>query len=124
MQDAPDHTAIPHRLARARHFARVGEAPTHLANAQPIVPHPVKHLAHHAGFVRDNLIAGLASTRMLVDIAIAIGRPTEHIHDARACRMQFPPAVAFDNLGPFILGHHALDLEEEIIFRAAAQLAV
>jgi hypothetical protein len=98
----------------------VREAPTHLANAQAIAPNPVKHVAHHPGFVRDNLITGLSSTRMLVDRAIAIGSPTEHIHHASACGMQFPPAMTFDNLGPLILGHHALHLEQEIIFRAAA----
>ena len=124
VQDPPDHTPIPHRLARARPFARVREAPPHLANTQPIAPHPGKHVAPHAGFVRDNLIAGLAAARMLVDIAIALGRPTEPIHDASTGRMPFPPAVAFDHLGPLILGHHALDLEEELVFRAAAHLAV
>ena len=120
MPDPPDPTAIPPRLARARHFAREREASTPLANAQPIASHPVKDLAHHAGFVRAKLIAGLPSPRMLVDIAIALGRATEHVHDARAGRRQFPSAVAFDHLGPRILGHHALPLEEESVFRAAA----
>jgi hypothetical protein len=46
------------------------------------------------------------------------------MHAASTGRMQCPPAVAFDNLGPLILGHHAWDLEEELVFRAAAQLAV
>jgi hypothetical protein len=46
------------------------------------------------------------------------------MHDACAGRMQFSSAVAFDTLGPLILGQHALHLEEEISFRAAAQCAV
>jgi hypothetical protein len=38
--------------------------------------------------------------------------------------MEFAPAVAFENLGPFILGHHPLHLEQQIIFRAPPELAV
>jgi hypothetical protein len=87
VQDPPDHTPIPHRLARARHFARVRETPTHLANAQTSAPDPGKHLAHHAGFVRHNLLAGWASTHMLVDVAGTRGRPAEHMHHTGACGM-------------------------------------
>jgi hypothetical protein len=38
--------------------------------------------------------------------------------------MQFPPAMLFDNFGPLILGHQALHLEQQIIFRAATSLPV
>jgi hypothetical protein len=124
VEDAPDHPALPHRLAWARHVSRLREAPTHLAKAQPLASHPLKHLAHYTGFVRDPLIAGLASPCMLVDIALAIGCATEHMHDTRTGRMSFAPAVAFDPLGPLVLGHHALHLEQAGGFRAAPQCAV
>ena len=70
------------------------------------------------------MLTRLASTQMLVDIAIAVGRPTAHMHDAHAGCMPLPPAMPFANLGPLILGHHPLHVEEEIIFRAAAQFPI
>jgi len=100
------------------------ETPTHLANAQTIAPNPVKYLVHHAGFVRHHLIAGLASPHMLVDVAVAIGRSAAHMHHTGARGMSFPATMAFDNLGPLILGPHPLHVEQQIIFRAAAQLPV
>jgi hypothetical protein len=38
--------------------------------------------------------------------------------------MSFPATMAFDHLGALILRHPPLHLEQQIIFRAAAQLAV
>jgi hypothetical protein len=46
------------------------------------------------------------------------------MHHPGTRRMQLAPAMAFDNLGAFILRHHPLALEQEIIFRAAPQFAV
>ena len=38
--------------------------------------------------------------------------------------MEFAPAMASEDLGPFILRHHPLYLEQQIIFRAPPELAV
>jgi len=46
------------------------------------------------------------------------------MHHTGARGMSFPATMAFDNLGPLILGPHPLHLEQQIIFRAAAQLPV
>src|SRR5215475_4774453 len=59
LQEAPHHTPIPHGLARAGHFARLREPTTDLANRQAVVADPGKDLADQAGFVREDLIAGL-----------------------------------------------------------------
>ena len=87
-------------------------------------PTHVKDLADHAGFIRDNLIASLPAPLMLGDIAVAIGRPAQHIDRAGSGRVALAPAMAFDNLGALILGHHALHLQQQVVFRAAAQLPV
>src|SRR5215831_12568214 len=80
LQDAPHHTPIPHGLARAGHFARLREPTTDLANGQAVVADPGKDLADQAGFVREDLIAGLPAPFVLGYIAVPIGGPAEHIH--------------------------------------------
>src|SRR5262249_46962945 len=50
-QDAPHHTAIPDRLARAGHLACVGESATDLPNRQAVVADPGKDLPDDAGLV-------------------------------------------------------------------------
>src|SRR2546425_11658999 len=65
VQDAPDHTPLPHRAPGARTLARLSETATHLANRQTVSADPVEDLADHACFVREHLIAGLATSSML-----------------------------------------------------------
>jgi len=38
--------------------------------------------------------------------------------------MELAAAVAFDNLGPLVLGHHALDLEQQIVFGTAPEFPI
>jgi hypothetical protein len=38
--------------------------------------------------------------------------------------MQLAPPMPFENLGPLILGHHPLDLEQQIVLRAAPQFTI
>ena len=124
VQAPPDHTALPHRLARTRHFPRLGEAPAPLAHAPPLAPHPGTPWADSPGFVRANLLAGLAAPRRRVAVAITIRCPAEPMHHTRAGRMSCPATRAFDHLGPFRRGQHPWDLAQELLCRAAAHLAV
>ena len=122
--DPPDHTALPHRPPGARALARFGETATHLANGHTVPTHPVEDLADDPGFLREDLIARLAPSGMLVDIAVAIRRPAQDIDLAGPCGMQLAPPMPFENLGPLILGHHPLDLEQQIVLRATPQFAI
>src|SRR5215467_8776487 len=124
LQDAPHDTAIPDGFAGARPLPGLGEAATDLANRQTVAADPRKDLADHAGFVRQNLIAGLPAPLIFGHIAVPIGRAAQHIHRPDVCRVALPAPVAFDNLGALILRNHALDLQEQIIFGALAQRAV
>ena len=55
------HTVLP----GARPLARLGEAATHLANRQTVPADPVEDLADHPRFVREYLIARLATPSYL-----------------------------------------------------------
>ena len=84
---------MPHTILRSQtvlpvrgHLARPREPATDLANRQAVASDPVKHLADETGFVGNDLIARLPTALILRDVAVAIGRPAEHIHGARPVR--------------------------------------
>src|SRR5262249_8263399 len=120
----PDHTPFPHQAAGAGPFARPHEPATDFADGEAFTADPLEDLADHASFIRDEVIAGLAPTVMLTDVAVAIGRTTEHVDRPHTGRVEFASAVAFGNLGPFVFRHHPLHLEQQIIFRAPPEFAV
>jgi hypothetical protein len=74
------------------------------------VANPKKDLPHHARFFLYKVIAGTASSVVFAYIPIAIRGATQHVDVADVGRMAFAPATALQNLGPFIFGHHPLDL--------------
>jgi hypothetical protein len=120
----PHYAPLPYRAPGARALARLGETATHCANGYTISADPVEDVADHACFVRAHLIARLATSGLLINIAGAIRGPSQPIDAAGPCRMPLAPPMPFDNLGPLILGHHALDLEQQIILRTAPQFAI
>ncbi len=85
---------------------------------------PVKDLADHAGFVREDLIAGLPTPLVLGHIAVPIGGAAEHVHRPDPGRMALATPVTLDDLGPLILGNHPLHLQQQVVFRALPQGSV
>src|SRR5262249_47986404 len=69
LHDAPYDPPIPHGPARAGHLTRLGQPATDLPNRQAVLAHPGKDLADDAGFVRDDLIAGLPAPFIFGHIA-------------------------------------------------------
>jgi hypothetical protein len=124
LQDAPHDTPIPDGFAGARLLPSLRQPTTDLANRQAVAANPGKDLADHAGFVREDLIAGLPPPFIFSHIVVPIGRAAQHIHGPNVGRMPLPTPVAFDDLGALILRNHALDLQEQIIFRAVPQSAI
>src|SRR6266705_384994 len=94
VQDPPDHTALPHRTPGARALAPLGETATHLANGHTVPTHPVENLADDPCFLREDLMAPLPPSGMLVDIAVAIRRPAQDIALAGPCGMQLAPPMS------------------------------
>src|SRR5215831_3871248 len=121
LQEAPHDTPIPDGFAGAGHLASLRQPATDLANRQAVAADPGKDLADHAGFVRQDLIAGLPPSLVLGHIAVPIGRAAQHLHRPDAGRMPLPTPVAFDDLGALILGNHPLHWQEQIIFGTLAQ---
>jgi hypothetical protein len=123
-QHPPDHAPIPDGLVGAGHFARPRKPPTDLADGQAVAADPVKHLADHPDFVWYQLIARLPTPLILGNVTVPIGSPAEDVHGACPGRIELAAPMAFDNLRALILGHHALHLQQQVVFRAPAQLPV
>jgi hypothetical protein len=123
-QHGPDHAALPYGAPRPRPFARPDAPATDGADGEPRAAHPLQAWADAAGVRGEEGIAGLARAVMLPDGAGARGRATEPGDRPPPGRLAFAPAVACDQLGPFVRGQQPLPLEEPIIFRAPPALAV
>src|SRR6516165_6564843 len=102
-QHRPDHAALPYGTPRPRPCARPHESAADFADGEPLAANPLKDLADDASFIGDEVIARLAPALMFGDITVAIGRATEHVDRPHTGRVEFAPAVAFDDLGPFVL---------------------
>ncbi len=115
LEDAPHAGAVPPVFAGAgRHLPRT-QAPCDLAEARALLAYPGEDLLHHLRLLGDDLVARLAAALPAADVAVAVGRPAEHV-DATALRpMALAPTAALEDLGPLVLGDHALDLQQELL---------
>src|SRR5207302_2766903 len=118
-QHTPDHRAFPASALLASRDTCGVEPAGDLANAESL--HGVHFIdaPHHAGLgfldhVRSGRLVGLA------DITVSIGSVAHHAHLARLRPMSLTAARAFQDLRSFIFSDHALELNQELILRAAA----
>ena len=88
------------------------QATHNLANAESLDTDPMEDLPHRLRLGKIDDVLGGRSVALLADVAIAIGRPREHIDAAAPGAVQLAPAVALHDLGPFIFGNHALHLQQ------------
>ncbi len=49
-------------------------------------------------------------------VTVAVRRPEKHIDDARLDLVALAAAAAFQNIGSFVFGDHALDLQQQLVF--------
>ena len=75
----------------------------------------IKHHAHDFGFRLDHLVIGVPIIALL-DVSIPVRRAGENIDDSLLRFVPFAAPCPFRDLGPFILGNHALKLYQEFIF--------
>src|SRR5215212_10024394 len=118
-ENAPHGAPIPGRLAAPGPDALPQETPAHLADADALPADPRKDPPHDPSLVLQDLVAGHAAV-LLADIAIAIGRARQHADRALARGVALAAPAALQDLGPLVLGHHALDLQQQIVLRREA----
>src|SRR5262249_26091707 len=68
----------------------------------------------------DDLIAGLAASLLLAEVAVTERRAAQDIDRAPPRRMAFAPSAALEDLGPLVLSDHALHLQQQVFLRGTA----
>src|SRR4051794_35977644 len=114
-EKGPDPASAPRLLAAARRTALPLQAAADLAEAEAVAANPREDLADHLCFVLNDLVAGNTATVVLADIAIAVRRPTKHVHRSHAGGVQLAAAASLLDLGALVFRHHALNLQQQVI---------
>jgi len=81
-------------------------------------------LAHHARLIFHHLDPGAAPARMPAEVAVAVRRRTQSADCTRKSGIAPPAPAALQNAGALVLGDHALNLKQEIVFRRPADWAI
>src|SRR5262249_43738174 len=120
LEDAPDGRAVPVRLALgAGNLLRL-QAAADFADRAALQTDPGEELLHHPRVFLVDLVAGTAAALMFADVAVAVGRAAQDVDRPGPRRVPLAAAAAFEDLGTLVLGHHALDLEQQILFGGLA----
>src|SRR6516165_10439619 len=117
-QHAPDHGAFPAAsLTRRNTFAI--EPPRDLRDAKSLDGIHLKDAPHHAGL---GFIDQVGSERLfrLAGITVAIRSAAHYAHLPRVCTVSLATTRTLQDLGSFVLRNHALELNQELIFRTVA----
>jgi hypothetical protein len=123
LEQAPHGAPLPGDPG-ARAAAGLPQAAADLADADPVVAEPPEHLPDHRRLVLDDLVAGHAAAVPLVGVAVAVGRRRQHADRAAARGVALAAAAPLEDLGALVLGHHALDLQEQVVLRRHPDRAV
>jgi hypothetical protein len=104
--------AAPFFVGTACSFKVAGDG----ADGKRIARVQIEDLAHYLGFGIDHLVI----RRMVVTpayITVTIRGTAQHADLAGLCPMPLAAPRPFQNLSAFVLGNHALELQQQLIFR-------
>src|SRR5215469_1768857 len=117
-QHTPDHRAFP-AACPTRRYAFPVEPPRDLRDAQSLDRIHLIDAPHYAGLSFIDQIGGERLFR-LVDITIAVRSAAHDAHFPRLGTVSLATPRALQDLGAFVFRNHALELNQELIFRAVA----
>jgi len=86
-----------------------------LPDRTPLLANPLEDLPDHSRLIGHDLIACLAISFVLADVTVPIRRARQHINGTATSGMLLAAATAFHDLGPLVLGDHALNLEQKVL---------
>src|SRR3954469_24891933 len=122
-EDAPYGGPIPGRPAAPGQDALLLETTAGLAEDDALAADPRKNPPPDTSLILQDLLAGHAAIS-LGDIAIAIGRARQHADRTLARGVALAAPAALQDLGPLVLGHHALDLQQQIVLWREADRSI
>src|SRR5205085_7824099 len=104
LEDAPYRGPVPVPFALGRRRPLLLQAAANLARGATLLAHPGEDLADDPRLLQEDLVARLARASLLAEVAVAVGRPAQHVDVAAPGRVQLAAAAALEDLGPFVLG--------------------
>jgi hypothetical protein len=122
--DPPNGCAIPDGLACSGLLMGGIQATDYLPNGAAVSPDPLKDLPDHTSFFCTHLKACLTCSVPWAEIAGPIGRTRKHAHPSHLGRVSFPSSASLQDFRSLVLRDHALDLEQELIFRRLSYYSV
>src|SRR6516164_1849696 len=122
-QHAPDHAAVPAVLAGAGRHALGGEPAGQVGDGGALVGVAAEHLRDQRGLGLVDLVdsPGLVG---LAQVLVAERGTGQHVHAAGAGAVRLAAPVPLHQLGLLVLGEHALELDQQLVFGAVAARAV
>src|SRR5215831_54439 len=117
-QHTPDHRAFPPACPTRRNAFLV-EPPRDLRDAQSLDGIHLIDAPHNAGL---GFIDNVGGERLFsfADITVAIRRAAHYAHLPDMGTVSLATTRALQDLGSFVFRNHALELNQELIFRAVA----
>ena len=119
-ENSPYRRSIPPRLAARARNLLVFQPPAHLSERYSVPADPLEDLSHDLGVFEHDLVKGFAPGVPFRHIPVSIGGAAEHADESPACRVAFSATASLKDLRPFVLGDHALHLQEQVFFRTVA----
>jgi hypothetical protein len=115
LEDRPNHRAIPGGLPGPSRHPLAVQAAADFADGTPVLADPREDLLDHPRLICHDLIARLAVSVVLADIAMSVGRATEHVDRATPGGVLLASPTPLEDLGPLVFGDHALHLDQEVL---------
>ena len=123
-QHAVQGRGIPKAAAASVRNTGLLQTATYFAQAQPLQADPGEDEPHEPCFLRHHVEPRHATTLVLRHVAIPERGGGESAQQTRTCRVTASTPATLQNLGPLILGNHALHLQQQIILGRAANRPV
>ncbi len=116
-QQSPDTRAVPRHLAARTQRPLLLQPTTNFADRQAVATDPLEELSHNGRLFGNKLVRRRAATVPLRHVAVSKRRAAQHVHRATLRCVSLAAPASFQNLGAFVLGEHALHLQQQIFLR-------
>ena len=123
-QQVPDGAAAPAGQPGRAGNTHLEQAAANRAQRDVLSTDPLEDRTNHLGLVLGHVETGDTISRFPTDIAVAERRAGHDTENAGSRQVAFAPAASLQHLGALVLGKHALQLKQQVIFRRLANGSV
>ena len=119
-QHAPDHRPVPAVLAGAGRHALAAQPAGQVGDGGAVVGVAAEHPGDQRRLVLDDLVARRRPRVGLADVPVAERGAGEHVHRPGPGAVGLAAPVPLHQLGFLVLGEHALELDQQLVFGGVA----